>query len=245
MAPLSEHNAVLEHLKPWTAYNITVLCFTSPGDGVRSNGEVVRTQQDYPGPVKGLKFEEITDRAVRVIWNDPENPNGQILGFTVRYMVKDMIHTLMEKNLTADVTSFYLNQLKPTTHYTFEVYAWTEVGRGEVSTATIQSGIEPVLPEPPTRLAVSNIETFSAVLQFTPGFDGNSSITKWIVEAFSARNSTWSPIYEISIPEATTLTVENLTPYMEYQLRLVVINVVGPFKPPLPTKVFFKPFKQN
>lgn len=69
-----------------------------------------------------------------------------------------------------------------TTHYRFEVRAWTRVGPGPARVATIQSGVEPVLPLPPTKLAVTNIEAFSVVLQFTPGFDGNSSITKWIVE---------------------------------------------------------------
>lgn len=53
---------------------------------------------------------------------------------------------------------------------------------GAVNQATIQSGVEPVLPSAPTRLAVSNIEAFSVVLQFTPGFDGNSSVTKWTVQ---------------------------------------------------------------
>jgi protein sidekick len=71
---------------------------------------------------------------------------------------------------------------KATTHYRFEVRALTAVGLGPARVATIQSGIEPVLPQPPTGLAVTNIEAFSVVLQFTPGFDGNSSITKWIVE---------------------------------------------------------------
>ena len=238
LSPLSEQTAVIENLDPWTAYNITVLCFTSPGDGARSAGELVRTHQDYPGPVKALRFEEITDRGVRVMWEEPEQPKGIILGYTVRYMVKDMIHTLMEKNLTALETSFYLNQLKPTTHYSFDVFAWTEIGKGETSSATIQSGVEPVLPEPPTRLAVSNIDAFSAVVQFTPGFDGNSSISKWIVEASSARNATWSTIFEVSEPDASTVTVKNLVPYMEYRLRLVANNVVGRSIPSEPTKKF-------
>jgi protein sidekick len=73
-------------------------------------------------------------------------------------------------------------KLQPTTHYTFEVAGWTSSGMGAIKTATIQSGIEPVLPGAPTRLAVSNIEAFSVVLQFTPGFDGNSSVTKWTVQ---------------------------------------------------------------
>lgn len=72
--------------------------------------------------------------------------------------------------------------VQATTHYRFEVCAWTAKGAGPWRVATIQSGVEPVLPSPPTKLAVTNIEAFSVVLQFTPGFDGNSSITKWIVE---------------------------------------------------------------
>ena len=72
--------------------------------------------------------------------------------------------------------------MQHTTHYTFEVAAWTKMGMGAVNQATIQSGIEPVLPLPPSRLAVSNIEAFLVVLQFTPGFDGNSSVTKWTVQ---------------------------------------------------------------
>ena len=236
--PLSEQTSIIDDLRAWTAYNITVLCFTSPGDGLRSPPELVRTHQDYPGPVANLRFEDITDRGVRVLWDPPENPNGIILGYTVRYMVKDMIHTLVEKNLTDGQLSFYLNQLKPSTHYTFEVYALTEVGKGKVNTATIQSGVEPVLPSPPIRLAVSNIEPFSVVLQFTPGFDGNSSITKWTVEALSARNATWTPIFEAVDPEAKSIIVKNLTPYMDYSLRLVANNVVGPSEPSEPTRKF-------
>lgn len=56
------------------------------------------------------------------------------------------------------------------------------MGAGERVTATLQSGVEPVLPDPPTRLAVSNIQAFSVLLQFTPGFDGNASVSKWTVQ---------------------------------------------------------------
>jgi protein sidekick len=43
--PLSEQTSVIDSLTPWTAYNVTVLCFTSPGDGLRSPAELVRTHQ--------------------------------------------------------------------------------------------------------------------------------------------------------------------------------------------------------
>jgi len=112
------------------------------------------------------------------------------------------------------------------------------VGVGVARVATIQSGIEPVLPKPPTKLAVTNIEAFSVVLQFTPGFDGNSSITAWTVEAQTARNTSWFKVDEKNAPKATTLNVTGLTPFTLYKLRIISNNVVGPSEPSGPTKEF-------
>lgn len=116
--------------------------------------------------------------------------------------------------------------------------AWTSVGRGPSRIATIQSGVEPVLPHPPTRLAVTNIEAFSVVLQFTPGFDGNSSITRWIVEGQTARNSSWFVVTELTDPDASTITVSDLVPFTTYRLRVKSRNVVGVSEPSEPTKEF-------
>lgn len=75
-------------------------------------------------------------------------------------------------------------------------------------------------------------------MQFTLTFDGNSSITKWTVEAQTARNVTWFTVYEVSDPDATTLTVTGLTPFTSYRLRLIATNVVGNSEPSDPTKEF-------
>lgn len=39
------------------------------------------------------------------------------------------------------------------------------------------------LPGPPTNIAVTNIGPRSVVLQFKPGYDGKTSISRWLVEA--------------------------------------------------------------
>ena len=44
--PLAEQSAVINGLKKYTKYNITVLCFTNPGDGERSVAVEVRTSED-------------------------------------------------------------------------------------------------------------------------------------------------------------------------------------------------------
>lgn len=255
--PLEEQNCTLGSLKKFTYYNITVLCFTHPGDGVPSNSILIRTQEDIPGEVSVLQFIGVSDRELTIKWSEPVDTNGILTGYQVKYKVKDSTDTKVV-NLTSHETSLHVTQLKALTHYWFEVVAWTSKGYGKEKTALIQSGIEPVLPEPPLTLALSNIEAFSVVVQFTPGFDGNSSITKWIVEAQTARNDLWFKMYEISDPEASTLTVEGknffharnifhgknffifpgLSPYTQYKLRIIARNIVGESSPSESTKDF-------
>uniref|UniRef100_A0A336LLQ7 CSON011301 protein n=1 Tax=Culicoides sonorensis TaxID=179676 RepID=A0A336LLQ7_CULSO len=236
--PLAEQTTLLSDLSKFTDYNITVLCFTDPGDGLKSAPVHIKTAEDVPDEVINLKFDEVSDRALKVRWQPPKFANGILTSYQVKYQIKDKPDTIKTVNLTAEKTELDVSDLMATTNYWFEVSAWTKVGKGIPKTATIQSGIEPVLPEPPFQLALSNIEAFSVVIQFTAGFDGNSSITKWIVEAQTARNMTWFNVYEVYDPEATTLHVENLQPFTQYRLRVISENVVGKSKPSEPTKDF-------
>ncbi|KAF5272120.1 hypothetical protein FQA39_LY01202 [Lamprigera yunnana] len=236
--PLAKQTAIIDGLEKFTDYNVTVLCFTNPGDGEISEFVPVKTKEDVPGEVSNLQFDEISDRAVTVNWTPPKQINGILKGYQVAYQIKDKPNTVKVHNLTADMTSMQVNHLHATTHYRFEITAWTVVGAGPAKVAVIQSGVEPVLPSPPSKLALSNIQAFSVVLQFTPGFDGNSSITKWTVEAQTARNISWFIIYEVSDPDATTITVRNLVPFTLYRLRLIANNVVGASSPSEPSKEF-------
>lgn len=62
----------------------------------------------------------------------------------------------------------------------------------------------------------------------------------WVTcfQAQTARNATWVPVFEVSDPDATTLTVTGLVPFMLYKLRIISNNVVGASAPSEPTKEF-------
>ena len=235
--PLAEQNCTMGSLRKFTSYNITVLCFTHPGEGISSSPIEIKTQEDVPDEVSSLQFVGVSDRELTMKWSEPFDKNGILTGYQVRYNIKDSLDTKVV-NLTAHENKLQVTQLKALTHYWFEVVAFTSKGSGVPKSALIQSGIEPVLPEPPTTLALSNIEAFSVVIQFDPGFDGNSSITKWIVEAKTARNDVWSKMFEVSDPDASTLTVSGLSPYTQYKLRIIAKNIVGESEPSEPTKDF-------
>ncbi|KAK0160324.1 hypothetical protein PV328_007750 [Microctonus aethiopoides] len=236
--PLAEQSAIMSGLKKYSIYNITVLCFTDPGDGERSNPVEVQTSEDTPGEVENLQFDDISDRALTVKWSPPAEKNGIITGYQLKYMIKDQPNSLQVLNFSSNKLSSRVEHLLPMTHYRFEVIAFSSKGSGKSRVAIIQSGIEPVLPDPPSKLALSNIDAFSVVLQFTPGFDGNSSIITWTVQAQTRRNTTWYNIYEVSDPDASTITVAQLIPFMQYKLRLIANNVVGSSNPSEPTKEF-------
>ncbi|XP_022645750.1 protein sidekick-like isoform X5 [Varroa destructor] len=257
--PRDDQEEIFGGLAKYRSYNITVLCYTSAGDGPRSHGLTVCTKQDIPGPVKNMNFENVLDSSLELLWEPPEEPNGIILGYTINYWEEKDITTKLTEKAKSEIRMVFISGLKPLTSYVFEISANTMIGRGPPVVASIQSGIPPVLPEAPSNLAVSNIGPTSVVLQFHPGFNGNSSILIWHVQSQQGRNaelskgekmSSWSSLFEYKvevdrrrrpneIPASTqSITVPNLVPYTEYRLRLVAENVVGQSEPSSPTKFF-------
>jgi len=51
------------------------------------------------------------------------------------------------------------------------------------------------MPGPPTNIAISNISPRSVTLQFKPGYDGKTSISRWLVEAQVVQNKFTLRIY--------------------------------------------------
>lgn len=238
--PWAEQKSIIVGLNKYTWYNVTCLCFTAVGNGKRSDYIEIITHQDVPDEVESLKFDDVLDSSLRVLWKPPKNSNGVLLGYTITYFAKDSNNEVVIKNFSSDVLTYLASGLHPITTYAFQIYAKTSVGAGPSVSATIQSGIPPVLPGPPERLAVSNIDATSVVLQFTPGFDGNTSITKWTVLASTKRRneSSWFVVDDVSDPDATNLVVRKLVPFTEYRLCLVATNVVGSSPSSEPTKYF-------
>lgn len=59
-----------------------------------------------------------------------------------------------------------------------------------------------------------------------------------IIQGQTARATTWSVLVELSDPDATTIFIKTLLPFMQYKLRLTAVNVVGASPPSEPTKDF-------
>ncbi|KAI1233713.1 Protein sidekick-1, partial [Lamprotornis superbus] len=225
------HSGCITNLKKFTTYYTSVLCFTTPGDGPRSPPQLLHTLEDKPGAVGHLSFTEILDTSLKVSWQEPVEKNGIITGYQLSWEVYGRNESRLARALSNSTLEYKITGLSSLTTYTIEVAATTAQGSGAVTSSTISSGVPPELPGAPTNLVISNISPRSATLQFRPGYDGKTSISKWIVEGqvgVLGDEEEWVTLHEVeNEPDAQMLEVPNLTPYTHYRFRMRQVNVVG------------------
>uniref|UniRef100_A0A8C6U404 Sidekick cell adhesion molecule 2a n=1 Tax=Neogobius melanostomus TaxID=47308 RepID=A0A8C6U404_9GOBI len=231
----SVHVGYISGLKKYTDYYSSVLCFTTPGDGPRSVPQRVRTHEDTPGAVGHLSFTDILDTSLKVSWKEPQEKNGVLTGYRISWEEFNRTNTRVTHYLPNLTQEYKVTGLTALTTYTIQVAAMTSKGQGQISASTISSGVPPELPGPPTNLAVSNIGPRSVTLQFKPGYDGKTSISRWQVEAqigIIGENEEWLLVHELANePDARALNVHDLNPYTVYRFRMRQVNIVGTSPP--------------
>ncbi|KAJ0001330.1 hypothetical protein NQD34_006350 [Periophthalmus magnuspinnatus] len=236
----SVHIGYISGLKKFTDYYTSVLCFTTPGDGPRSIPQRVRTHEDTPGAVGHLSFTDILDTSLKVSWKEPQEKNGVLTGYRISWEEFNRTNTRVTHYLPNLTQEYKVTGLTALTTYTIQVAAMTSKGQGQISASTISSGVPPELPGPPTNLAVSNIGPRSVTLQFKPGYDGKTSISRWQVEAqigIIGENEEWLLVHELTNePDARSLNVQDLNPYTFYRFRMRQVNIVGTSPPSQPSR---------
>ncbi|CAG5904056.1 unnamed protein product [Menidia menidia] len=236
----SVHVGYVTGLKKFTGYYTSVLCFTTPGDGPRSPPKALRTHEDTPGAVGHLSFTEILDTSLKVSWSEPGEKNGVLTGYRISWEEFNRTNTRVTHYLPNVTLEYRVTGLTALTTYTIEVAGMTSKGQGLLSSSTISSGVPPELPGPPTNIAISNIGPRSVNLQFKPGYDGKTSISRWLVEAQVGAvgdGEDWVVVHQVSNqPEARFLEVPGLNPFTVYRFRMRQVNIVGTSPPSQPSR---------
>ncbi|XP_072916750.1 protein sidekick-1 isoform X1 [Hemitrygon akajei] len=234
----TRHEALITGLKKFTKYNTSVLCFTTPGNGPESPPKLIQTHEDRPGPIGHLMFSEILDTSLKVSWQEPQEKNGILTGYQVSWEVLNRNDSCVSHKLSNTTLEYKITGLTSLTTYTIEVAAMTAAGSGAVTPSSISSGVPPELPGAPSNLVISNISPRSAMLQFQPGFDGKTTISKWIVEGQIGEDEEWVLLYEVeNEPDAQMLEIPKLIPYTYYRFRIKQMNIVGSSPVSWPSRV--------
>ncbi|BET03182.1 phosphatase [Nesidiocoris tenuis] len=137
-------------LQPDTNYNVQVAALTRKGDGDRSEPVNVKTPGGVPNrPTVTIKvLDREPEVSVELEWSRPSQTYGDLLGYRLRYGVKDT----PLKELTLQVTSHKITQLERGVEYEFRVAGQNHIGFGQES---IKYLLTPEGPPtgPPTNLS--------------------------------------------------------------------------------------------
>ncbi|XP_045484010.1 tyrosine-protein phosphatase Lar isoform X5 [Pieris rapae] len=119
-------------LQPDTRYNVQVAALTRKGDGDRSPPVSVKTPGGVPNrPTVNLKIlERDPIVSIEIEWAKPTQTYGDLLGFRLRYGIKDQ--TLEEINFSGTkVNSHRINDLERGVQYEFRVAGRNPIGIGQ------------------------------------------------------------------------------------------------------------------
>ncbi|XP_051500999.1 ephrin type-A receptor 7 [Myxocyprinus asiaticus] len=89
----------------------------------------IATSQAAPSQVSEVIKERVQQHSVQLSWQEPEQPNGVITEYEIKYYEKDQKDRIYS-TVKSKSTSATVNNLKPSTAYVFQIRAFTAAGYG-------------------------------------------------------------------------------------------------------------------
>ncbi|CAD6197354.1 unnamed protein product [Caenorhabditis auriculariae] len=220
-----ETNIVIDGLQPFQLYEFTVQTMSEVGPGVTSLPTEAQTAEDVPSsPPNYAQARSLNRDAILVKWSASDRPNGQILGYRVRYTSADPELSLdqWKKHETkADELMATLYELEPDTKYFIRVTARNSKGESPVSnlvTVSTKQGI----PGQPTRLKASALD--SRRIQLT----WDKPLFSTPITGYTIRYNTSDGEKELTLtPPLEKHVVSGLLPDRFYAFRVAAISARG------------------
>jgi hypothetical protein len=96
-----------------------------------------------PDEVENMRFDDVYDTSIKVLWNPPKNINGRLKGYTLIYGQKNQTVGQTQRDLGPSTLNFTITGLRAQTVYTIKLFARTRVGNGAAKLLDIKSGEKP------------------------------------------------------------------------------------------------------
>lgn len=219
----TDTRATLTGLSPNTVYSYRVTAHNIAGS-VSSNASSVLTLEDVPDQILPPIVTVLSARSLNVSWQEPLQPNGNILNYTL-LLDRDPAFSGLQFQYT-------LNDLQPFTQYEVSIQACTAKGCSESSRVYQTTPEAP--PEgfnPPTITSVTSDSMTVLINEVsTPNglvYYGLNVTGEFRLDSVERQGSYETRLVFNSTTIGGGIVVSNLLPFTEYDLVVVIVNIAG------------------
>lgn len=232
--------------------NISALCVSTPGTSCSMSGSGVTNGRTYDivvvptanyelgaassPPVTATPSAGVTSLAtgtptsftVPLTWVQPVNTSSVTLtgitGYTVQYSTGTYSTWTDASTTVAAGTGYTVTGLAGNTSYKFRVRLNNPANTAPWITTSVAVQTSAVAPSAPTVVAGTSDANGSSVISWTPGSNGGSAITGYLVE-YSTDGTAWTTA--IASTPSSPYTLTGLTNGTSYYVRVSAINTIG------------------
>ncbi|XP_056132984.1 protein tyrosine phosphatase receptor type Fa [Lampris incognitus] len=211
-------------LSPFSEYEFRVMAVNNIGRGQHSSIVNTRTSEQAPSsPPLNIQARMLSSSTMLVMWEPPEEPNGQIWGYRVYYTADhDGPLSAWQKHITDDSRLTTISGLTPDITYSLRVLGFTSVGDGPPSDV-LQVKTQQGVPSQPSGFeAEAELDTRMMLSWLWPVQDG---IIKYELVYWDASNA--EEKHRVTFNPAGSYAVDDLKPDTLYMFSLAARSDMG------------------
>ncbi|XP_035850033.1 receptor-type tyrosine-protein phosphatase S isoform X44 [Sander lucioperca] len=214
-------------LSPYSDYEFRVVAVNNIGRGPHSESIEAKTAEQAPSTApRQVRGHMLSTTTAVIHWDDPEEANGQIMGYRVYYTMDSTQHVnVWEKQIVRGSNFVTIQGLIPNKTYYIKVLAYTSVGDGPLST-DLQIIAKTGVPSQPTDFkGEAKSETSILLSWIAPAQTGQENQITGYELMYRKRDDKEEK--RISFEPTTTYLLKDLKPFTTYTFRLAARSKHG------------------
>ncbi|XP_030018447.1 receptor-type tyrosine-protein phosphatase S isoform X19 [Sphaeramia orbicularis] len=214
-------------LSPYSDYEFRVVAVNNIGRGPPSEIIEAKTAEQAPSTApRQVRGHMLSTTTAVIHWDEPEEANGQIMGYRVYYTMDSTQHVnLWEKQIVRGSNFVTIQGLIPNKTYYIKVLAYTSVGDGPLS-PDLQIIAKTGVPSQPTDFkGEAKSETSILLSWIAPAQTGQENQITGYELMYKKRDDKEEK--RISFEPTTTYLLKDLKPFTTYTFRLAARSKHG------------------
>ncbi|KAJ8382903.1 hypothetical protein SKAU_G00036810 [Synaphobranchus kaupii] len=214
-------------LSPYSDYEFRVVAVNNIGRGPPSEGIEAKTAEQAPSTApRQVRGRMLSSTTAIIHWDEPEEANGQIMGYRVYYTMEPALHVnLWEKQIVRGANFLTIPGLTPNKTYYIKVLAFTSVGDGPLS-PDLQIIAKTGVPSQPTDFkGEAKSETSILLSWIPPAQNGQDNQITGYELLYKKGEDTEEK--RMSFEPTTTFLLKDLKPFTTYTFLLAARSKHG------------------